>query len=80
MQIGDIGFMTTTQNLTATSDIDELRTRAAISIPRAGQILGISRANAYSLADRGELPSIALGGRRLVPTAALRAMLGIADS
>ncbi|KXO88783.1 hypothetical protein AXK56_10525 [Tsukamurella pulmonis] len=70
--------MTTTQtNPSTTSDIDELRSRAAISIPRAGEILGISRANAYSLADRGELPSIALGGRRLVPTAALRAMLGV---
>lgn len=69
--------MTTTQTTSTTSDVDELRSRAAISIPRAGEILGISRANAYSLADRGELPSIALGGRRLVPTAALRAMLGI---
>lgn len=47
-----------------------------VMVPVAGRILGISRNAAYEAAKRGEIPTIRLGGRVLVPTAALLEMLG----
>ena len=38
-------------------------------------MLGISRSAAYRAAARGEIPTIRIGGRLLVPTAKLYAML-----
>jgi len=38
----------------------------------AGELLGISRASAYGLVARGELPVIRLGRRIVVPKAASR--------
>ncbi len=43
-----------------------------LSVPRAAEILGISRASAYKLADSGELPSRRLGGRIYIVTDGLR--------
>lgn len=48
-----------------------------LSIPMAGAIFGLSRAASYQAARRGEIPTIRLGKRLLVPTAKLRAMLGL---
>jgi excisionase family DNA binding protein len=45
------------------------------TVAEAGELLGISRAFAYELVARGELPVIRLGRRRLVPKVALLAML-----
>lgn len=45
------------------------------SVTQAGMFLGISRGAAYQAAHAGELPTIRLGRRMLVPTAALRRML-----
>ncbi len=39
-----------------------------ITIPKAAKILEISRANAYALADNGELPTVQVGKQRRVPT------------
>jgi len=47
-----------------------------ISVERSGQILDISRASAYQAARRGEIPTIRIGRRILVPTARLLEMLG----
>lgn len=47
-----------------------------LSIEEAAQVLGVSRGLAYEAARRGELPTIRLGRRLLVPTARLREMLG----
>ena len=52
------------------------RDRLVLTIAEAAEVLGISRAFAYELAARGELPVIRLGRRRLVPRKALLAMLG----
>ena len=52
------------------------RDRLVLTITEAAEVLGISRAFAYELAARGELPVIRLGRRRLVPRKALLAMLG----
>ncbi len=43
--------------------------------PTAGQALGIGRSQTYAAAGRGEIPTIKLGRRIVVPTAALRRML-----
>jgi excisionase family DNA binding protein len=51
--------------------------RLVYSVAEAGALLGISRAFAYELVARGELPVICLGRRRLVPRAALDAMVGL---
>jgi excisionase family DNA binding protein len=48
-----------------------------ISIERAGAILGLGRSAAYDAARRGEIPSLRVGRRVLVPTARLRALLGV---
>lgn len=49
--------------------------RLTITIDEAASRLGICRNSAYEAAKRGELPTIRLGGRILVPVAALQAML-----
>lgn len=48
---------------------------ALLTIPRAAELLGISRASAYRYAAAGELPIRRLGGRVYVVTARLLAMV-----
>lgn len=43
--------------------------------PEAAGILHLSKASAYAAAERGEIPTIRIGRRLLVPTAALRRLL-----
>jgi|GEM_PF-1313428 len=50
--------------------------RLVYSVSEAAELLGISRAFAYELVARGELPVIRLGRRRLVPKVALIALTG----
>jgi excisionase family DNA binding protein len=45
--------------------------RLTLSVAEAARAIGVSRANAYNLIHAGELPSIRLGGRILVPRRAL---------
>jgi excisionase family DNA binding protein len=46
-----------------------------LSVPETAALLGISRALAYQLVARGELPSLRLGGRILVPRQALERLI-----
>lgn len=46
-----------------------------IPVPRAAQLLGISRSAAYRCAACGELPTTHLGGRVYIVTAKLRELL-----
>jgi len=46
-----------------------------LAVPRAAQLLGISRAAAYRLVASGELPVRRLGGRVYVVTAGLRELM-----
>ena len=46
-----------------------------VSVPEAASILGISRQLGYRLVSVGEIPSIKVGQRIVVPTELLRAML-----
>jgi excisionase family DNA binding protein len=49
--------------------------RLVYTVAEAAVLLGISRAFAYELVARGELPVICLGRRRLVPKVALLALV-----
>ena len=49
--------------------------RLVLTVTEAAGVLGISRALAYELVARGELPSIRLGRRVVVPRARLAAMV-----
>jgi excisionase family DNA binding protein len=52
-----------------------LADRVALSVEEAGALLGISRDLAYDLVGRGELPSVRLGRRLVVPRRALEGAL-----
>lgn len=56
--------------------VSSARDRLVLTIAEAADVLGISRAFAYELAARGEIPILRLGRRRLVPRRALLAMVG----
>ena len=49
--------------------------RLTLTVEEAAEVLGISRAFAYEAARRGDIPSIRIGRRILVPRAALGRML-----
>ena len=47
----------------------------AYSINQALELVPISRSSLYNLINRGELRTVKLGGRRVIPTAALTELL-----
>lgn len=49
--------------------------RQTITIEEAGQRLGIGRNSAYEAAGRGEIPTIRIGRRLLVPLSAFERLL-----
>jgi excisionase family DNA binding protein len=49
--------------------------RPTVTVDESSEILGISRGAAFNAVKRGEIPSIRIGRRLLVPTAALLRML-----
>ncbi len=49
---------------------------ATMTIAEAAELLGISRSAAYRAVARGEIPTIRIGRRFLVPTAKLYRLLG----
>jgi excisionase family DNA binding protein len=51
--------------------------RPTLSVSETGKILGLSRQSAYNAATAGEIPTIRLGRRLVVPTAALRRLLSL---
>lgn len=51
--------------------------RPTVTVEEAAGFLGISRGSAYEAARRGDLPTLRVGRRLLVPTAALRRMVGL---
>lgn len=58
----------------------EGREKLVFTVEEAGEILGLSRASAYQGVERGEIPSIRVGKRILVPRVALEKMLAQAGS
>ncbi|MDP9403840.1 MAG: helix-turn-helix domain-containing protein [Actinomycetota bacterium] len=51
-----------------------------LPVEQGGAILGLGRSASYEAAKRGELPTIAIGRRRVVPTARLLTLLGLNPS
>lgn len=47
--------------------------------PFTGRLLGISKSSTYAAAKTGQIPTLRLGKRLVVPTAALRQMLQLDD-
>ncbi len=54
----------------------EVSRRATLSVDEVAGVLGIGRAAAYQAVARGDLPSIRIGRRLLIPVPALLAVLG----
>ena len=57
-------------------DFAEQREPLTYSIPVAGGMAGLSKNASYAAARRGEIPTIKLGGKRRVPGAKWRRILG----
>jgi excisionase family DNA binding protein len=59
--------------------LDELKGsgRAVMTVEQAGLLLGLKRSATYDAVRRGQLPSLRLGRRLLVPVPALLALLGV---
>ena len=55
--------------------IPDAATRPTMTVEETGEALGISRASAYEGVRSGAIPSIKIGRRIVVPTAALRRLL-----
>lgn len=51
--------------------------RPTLTVTEAGAILGWGRSKAYAAVAAGDIPSIRSGSRAVVPTAALRQLLGL---
>ena len=45
--------------------------KMVLTVPEAAKVLGIGKNLAYEAIQRGEIPSVKVGGRILVPVAAL---------
>jgi excisionase family DNA binding protein len=65
---------------TPVTPIPDPALKPTLSVEEAGRLLGISRTTAYNAAKTGDIPTIKISGRKLVPTARLRDLLGIADA
>ena len=60
-------------------DVDERTQRQTFTVKEAAKQLGISDASAYEAARTGELPTIKIGKRILVPVVALERLLQGSD-
>lgn len=54
--------------------------RLVYTVPQAGVLLGLSRNSAYEAAKRGDIPTIRIGARLLVPKIALNRLLQVRAS
>lgn len=56
--------------------LDELRCRLTVSVPEAGRALGLGKDASYAAAARGEIPTLRLGRRIVVPVPKLLELVG----
>jgi excisionase family DNA binding protein len=63
----------------ASGAIAPIAERLTLTVEEAATLLGISRAFAYEAVNNGDIPSIRIGRRILVPKAALRRLVGETD-
>jgi excisionase family DNA binding protein len=57
--------------------MDDDKDKLTLSVEEAAAALGLGRAAAYLAAVRGELPTVRIGRRLLVPKAALHELLRV---
>jgi hypothetical protein len=57
--------------------LDDIRGRGTVSVPEAGQVLGLGRDASFRSAKRGEIPTLRLGRKLRVPVPALLTLLGV---
>jgi len=60
-----------------TTTLPDPKVEPTVTVERAGEVLNLGRSSAYAGVRSGEIPSIRIGRRVLVPTARLLAMLGL---
>jgi len=65
------------KKMTKPEALPVVETEPTVSVERAGRLLGISRGSAYEAVHQGQIPSIKIGHRIVVPTAALLRLLGL---
>lgn len=53
--------------------------RPTLTVEETAEILGVSRGAAYKAAQSGEIPTLRIGRRILIPTAKLLDMLGVEE-
>ncbi|WP_342111727.1 DNA-binding protein [Methylobacterium sp. SI9] len=58
-------------------DIIAVLTNPTVDVQLAGRVLGVGKNAAYKAVGNGTIPTITVGGRKRVPTAKLREMLGL---
>ncbi|CAN5312049.1 hypothetical protein BH10PSE6_BH10PSE6_40670 [soil metagenome] len=51
------------------------RGRAAYSVPETAELLGLSEASIFRALRRGDIESVMLGGRRLIPARSIETLL-----
>jgi hypothetical protein len=58
-------------------DLETVLGNPTTTIPVAGRVLGLSRSLSYRSAQTGEIPTLTFGGKKVVPTAWLKRVLGM---
>lgn len=56
--------------------LDEIRDRATLTVEEVAELLGVGRSCAYDAARRGDIPTMRLGRRLVIPVPALLRLLG----
>lgn len=69
--------MSDTPALKARMTTEEIRAVPTLTIPETAAALGLSVSGAYAAAKSGEIATVRIGSRLLVPTRQLLALLGI---
>lgn len=57
--------------------VPDPKARPTISVPEAGELLGLGRSASYEAAKRGDIPTIPVGRTLKVPTAKVLDLLGL---
>lgn len=58
--------------------LQEVLTKATVSVPVAGKVFyGLARNASYDAARRGDIATIQIGGKKVVPVAPLAEKLGL---
>jgi len=69
-----------TSPVVAPPEVPDPIDRATLTVAEVAELFGIGLSAAYKAVKAGEIPAIRIGGRLLVPTAAVRRMLLIEES